>query len=84
MEFSNKDLRSHAIQSAVTLSPVRRGNSSGSQGAALSGREIMEFEFQIRDLKIEASKREKSFNKLEIDLDLAKEEIADTGVKYYA
>ena len=83
-EFANRDLRSHALPSSNSASPVKRGNSAGSQGAALSGREILEFEYQIRDLKIEASKKEKVIRKLEIDLDLAKEEAADTGVKYFA
>lgn len=85
LEFANRDLRTKALP-AATLSPVKRGVSStnGAPGTMLSGREIMEFEYQIRDLKIEASKREKTIRQLEIDLDLAREESADTGIKYFA
>lgn len=84
-EFANRDLRSKPIASQ-TLSPMRRttgANSSGG-GTMLSGREIMEFEYQIRDLKIEASKKEKTIRQLEVEIDLVKEEAADTGIKYFA
>jgi len=85
-EFSNRDLRSKALSSPGP-SPNKRGMSSsgiGAPGTMLSGREIMEFEYQIRELKIEASKRDKTLRQLEVDLDMAKDEVEDTGVKYYA
>jgi hypothetical protein len=84
-EFANRDLRSKGVTSPAT-SPVKRGLSTGSNVAPtmMSGREMMEFEYQIRELKIEASKRDKTIRQLEIELDLAREESADTGVKYFA
>lgn len=82
-EFSNRDLRTKALPSSTTMSPVRRGNNNNSQVAAMSGRELMEFEYQIRDLKIEASKRDKTIRQLEVDLDMAKEEANDVEAKYY-
>ena len=45
---------------------------------------MVEFEYQIREFKIDISKKEKTIRQLEIDLDLAREEATDTGVKYFA
>lgn len=82
-EFSNRDLRTKGAPSHVTL-PTQRPSGVEGSGTMLSGREMMEFEYHIRDLKIELSKKEKTIRQLEVEIDLIKEETADTGIKYFA
>lgn len=85
IEFAHRDLRTKALPSSQAMSPIKRsGSNNAGQATMLSGRELMEFEYQIRELKIEASKRDKIIRQLEIDLDLAREESTDTGIKYFA
>lgn len=81
LEFANRDLRTKVI----TSSPAKRGSAGSTPtGTAMSGRELLEFEYQLRDLKIEVSKKEKTITQLQIDLDLAREEVEDMGAKYFA
>ena len=82
-EFSNRDLRTKGSPSHSMLTNQRPSGAEGS-GTMLSGREIMEFEYHIRDLKIDLSKKDKTIRQLEVEIDLLKEESTDTGIKYFA
>ena len=83
LEFANRDLRSHSAQ-PVSFSPVKRTGGSIPSATMMSGREMLEVDSLLRDLKIEVSKKEKTINQLQIDLDLAREEVDDMGAKYFA
>jgi peroxiredoxin family protein len=82
-EFSNRDLRTKGAQHQA-MTPTQRSSGVEGSGVMLSSREVMEFEYHIRDLKIELSKKEKTIRQLEVEIDLIKEETADTGIKYFA
>ena len=58
--------------------------SGESKQDVVSRRDQIEYEYQIRDLKIDLSKVEKELSSKQIDLDFGKEELASYGIKFYA
>lgn len=50
----------------------------------MSWRDVVQFEYQIRDLKIENSKKDKALKELEMEMALRKEELDSYGIKFYA
>ena len=46
--------------------------------------DVVQFEYQIRDLKIENSKKDKTIKEVEMELSKFKEELDSYGIKFYA
>lgn len=46
--------------------------------------DVVQFEYQIRDLKIENSKKDKTIKEVEMELLKFKEELDSYGIKFYA
>ena len=50
----------------------------------MSRRDIVQCEYQIRDLKIEGSKKDKQVKEFEFEISKIKEELDSYGIKFYA